>query len=129
MNDSNLTNTIAATSQVPLSIVKQFVVAHLMDNFDEAEIDILESRLLTILSENRHLRGVIFSFSEVVTTDPLDLERLQAVFTAIKLLGGRIGLCGINPGLAAVIVMAQLTFHREVIGADLDDVTAALVQR
>ena len=129
MNDSNLTNTIAATSQVPLSIVKQFVVAHLMDNFDEAEINVLESRLLTILSENRRLRGVIFSFSEVLTTDPRDLERLQAVFTAIKLLGGRIGLCGINPGLAAVIVMAQLTFHREVIGADLDDVTAALVQR
>jgi anti-anti-sigma regulatory factor len=51
------------------------------------------------------------------------------VFTAIKLLGGRIGLCGINPGLAAVIVTTQLNFHREVIGSDLDDVTASLLQR
>lgn len=129
MNDSSLTSTIAATSQVPLSIVREFVVAHLMDNFDEAEINALESRLLTTLSEQRRLRGVIFSFSEVITTDPQDLSRLQAVFTAIKLLGGRVGLCGINPGLAAVIVTADLTFHREVIGVDLDDVSAALLQR
>jgi anti-anti-sigma regulatory factor len=125
MNDTS----IKATSQVPLSAVKQFVVAHLMDNFDEAEIDALESRLLTALSDNRRLRGVIFNFSEVITTDPQDLRRLQEVFTAIKLLGGRIGLCGINPGLAAVIVTTQLNFHREVIGSDLDDVTASLLQR
>ncbi len=125
MNDA----TINASSQVPLSSVSQFVVAHLMDNFDDAEINSLESRLLAMLSDNRHLQGVIFNFSEVMTTDPQDLSHLQAVFTAIKLLGGRIGLCGINPGLAAVIVSAQLDFQREVIGSDLDDVTASLLQR
>lgn len=123
MNDT----TIRASSQVPLSSVKQFVVAHLMDNFDEREVNNLESRLLATLSRDRQLQGVIFDFSEVITTDPQDLSQLQAVFCTIRLLGGRIGLCGINPGLAAVIVSARLNFQREVIGSDLDDVTSNLL--
>lgn len=123
MSDASNNVTVSASCQVPLSILRHVVVAHLIDNFDALELDALETKLLHLLSTNRKLRGVIFNFSEVVTTDPHDLRRLQSIFMAIKLLGGRIGLCGINPGLAAVIVAAKLDFQREAIGVDVDDVS------
>lgn len=113
-------------SQVPLSIIDRFVVAHLTDNFDAAELASLETKLLSRLCEDRKLRGVLFSFNEVTTTDPLDLERLQTIFAAVRLVGGRVGLYGINPGLAAVIVGAGLDFQRERIGLDLDALLATL---
>ena len=117
---------VSSANQVPLSVVDRFIVAHLVDNFDASDLDSLESRLLNRLCENRSLRGVIFNFNEVITTDPLDLERLQAIFVAIRLVGGRVGLCGINPGLAMVIVSAGLNFQREHIGIDLDALLPSL---
>lgn len=126
MNDPGLQTTVAAASQVPLSIVGHLIVAHLIDNFDQSDLDLLETRLLTTLSGQRNLKGVVFNFNEVSTTDRFDLERLQAMFTAVKLIGGRVGLCGINPGLATVIVNAGLDFQRETIGLELEDLMPVL---
>lgn len=126
MRDASDSSIVSTTSQVPLSIIGRLVVAHMIDNFDALELDALEARLLALISENRQVHGVIFNFSEVITTDAHDLRRLQMIFMAIKLVGGRIGLCGINPGLAAVIVAAKLDFQREVIGTDIDDVATLL---
>lgn len=126
MNDPSAQTTVTAASQVPLSLVGHVIVAHLIDNFDQGDLDLLETRLLTTLSCQRNLKGVVFNFNEVITTDRLDLERLQAVFTAVKLIGGRVGLCGINPGLAAVIVNAGLDFQREKIGLELEDLIPVL---
>lgn len=112
--------------QVPFSVIRHHLVAHLVDNFDHRELDQLESRLLDALCSRRELKGVIFNFSEVVTTDPLDLKRLNELFSTIKLTGGKIGLCGISPGLATVMVGTDLNFQRLLIGADLDDLLSQL---
>ncbi|MFM7315126.1 MAG: STAS domain-containing protein [Cyanobium sp.] len=121
MNSLHPQATVAASSQVPLSIVGHVIVAHLIDNFDQADVDLLETRLLDNLNSQRELKGVVFNFSEVSTTDRLDLARLQATFKAVKLIGRSVGLCGINPGLAAVIINAGLDFHHESIGHELED--------
>lgn len=126
MNTPSNGSHVAAVNEVPLSIIGHFIVAHLIDNFDQADLEILENRLLTTLCKQRSLRGVVFNFNEVITTDRIDLERLQSIFTAIRLIGGRVGLCGINPGLATVIVSAGLDFQRETIGLELDDLMPAL---
>jgi len=126
MNTSPLTSHVAAASEVPLSIIGRFVVAHMVDNFDHSDLEALETRLLEALSKQRKLQGVIFNFSEVLTTDRHDLQRLQSVFTAIKLMGGRVGLCGINPGLASVIVNAGMDFQHEMIGLELADLMPSL---
>jgi anti-anti-sigma regulatory factor len=126
MAPSTRESSIAANSQVPISIVGRMIVAHLIDNFDQADLETLETRLLARLVEQPDIRGVVFNFNEVTTSDRFDLERLQAIFTAIRLVGGRVGLCGINPGLAAVIVNAGLDYQRETIGHDLDDLIAEL---
>ena len=117
---------VAAKSQVPISIVGQTIVAQLIDNFDQEDLEALETRLLAKLVEQRNLKGVVFNLNEVSTSDRFDLERLQAIFMAIKLVGGRVGLCGITPGLAAVIVNAGLDFQRETIGYDLEDLITDL---
>lgn len=108
--------------QAPFSIIRNALVVHLVDNFDSSDMDELETRLLDTLCRDKHLRGVIFNFSEVSTTDPHDLRRLESILMAVKLVGSRIGLCGINPGLAAVIVHAGINLQRETIGSDLDDI-------
>lgn len=126
MNPAINTSHVAAPSQVPLSIIGHFVVAHLIDNFDHSDLEGLETRLLSTLDKQRSLQGVVFNFNEVVTTDRIDLERLQAIFTAVKLMGGHVGLCGINPGLATVIVNAGLDFQHETIGLELEDLMAQL---
>lgn len=113
-------------TQAPFSIVSHHLLAHLADNFTETDLERLETQLLNTLCVQRQLRGVIFDFSEVITTDRHDLERLGRVFQTIKLLGVRVALCGINPGLAAVIVGARLNFDRELIGSDIDDVLSCL---
>lgn len=126
MNNPISGSHVTAASEVPLSIIDHFIVAHLIDNFDQSDLEVLENRLLTNLCAQRSLRGVIFNFNEVITTDRIDLERLQSIFTAVRLIGARVGLCGINPGLATVIVSAGLDFQRETIGLELEDLMPAL---
>jgi anti-anti-sigma regulatory factor len=98
----------------------------LFDNFDQVDVESLEARVLDALCENRQLRGVIFNCSEVVTTDGHDLQRLEAMFQAIRLVGGKVGLCGINPGLAMLIIRSGLNFEREAVAANLDDLMIVL---
>jgi anti-anti-sigma regulatory factor len=123
---STLQDSGSLSTQAPFSIVNNFLLAHLADNFAEADLDSLETRLLNALCERRSLSGVIFDFSEVITTDRQDLQRLAQMLMAIKLLGVRVGLCGINPGMAAVMVKTRLHFDREIIGCDIDDLLQQL---
>lgn len=118
--------TVESSSQAPFSIIKNYVLAHLADNFAEIDLNILESRLLNTLCDQRTLLGVIIDFSEVITTDREDLHRLARMLVAIKLLGVRVGLCGINPGIAALIISTRVSLDREIIGSDIDDVLIQL---
>lgn len=118
--------TVESSSQAPFSIIKNYVLAHLADNFAEIDLNILESRLLNTLCDQRTLLGVIIDFSEVITTDREDLHRLARMLVAIKLLGVRVGLCGINPGIAALIVSTRVSLDGEIIGSDIDDVLIQL---
>lgn len=117
---------IAAPSQAPFGLMRDCVVVQLMDNFDQQDLDHLEDRILQQLCRSRHLRGVIFNLNEVQTTDLQDLQRLHALLKAIRLLGCRIGLCGINPGLAVVMACSGLSFRNEQIGAGIDELIDVL---
>lgn len=130
-NDNNLgeelsSTHVGATSQVPFSLMRNCVVVQLMDNFDQQDLDHLEDRILQQLCLSRHLRGVIFNFNEVQTTDLHDLQRLHALLKTIRLVGCRIGLCGINPGLAIVMACSGLSFGNERIGSGIDDLIDVL---
>lgn len=109
-----------------LSVIRNFFVVSLIDNFDDGYLEDLENRLLTLLAKRQKIQGVIFACNEVVTTDHHDLRRLKDMFKSIKLVGGRIGLCCINPGLAAVMVTSNLSFEKEVIGSEIDDLLDCL---
>jgi anti-anti-sigma regulatory factor len=111
----------SAVQQAPFSLISNHLVVNMADNFDQSDIDRLESRLMQAVATNPRLKGVIFNLSEVFTTDPHDLQSLQALFQAIRLLGAHIGICGINPGLAVVIVRSNLEFGQQAIGSDIDD--------
>ena len=126
MSRISQSQTMESGSQAPFSIIKNFLLAHLADNFAEIDLNSLETRLLHTLCDNRTLLGVIIDFSEVITTDREDLQRLAKMLVAIKLLGVRVGLCGINPGIAALIVSTRLSLDREIIGSDIDDVLIQL---
>lgn len=126
MMDQLIMDDTPAQALNDLSVIRNFYVVSLIDNFDSSYLDALEKRLLTLLCKRREIRGVIFSFNEVLTTDHHDLQKLNQVLMCIKLVGGRIGLCCINPGLAAVMVTSNLTFHQETIGSEIDDLLDSL---
>lgn len=108
------------------SVVSSFLIVNLVDNFHAEDIESLELVLLQELHQKPHLRGVLLNFNDVVTTDFHDLLRLSQLLKAIQLLGGRVGICGINPGLASVIIASGIDFRGEMIGSDLDDLLADL---
>jgi len=108
------------------SVIHKFLVAPLADNFHAGDLSLLEDGLLHVLKDQRRLSGVIFNFNAVVTTDRQDLQRFEVMLRAIRLLGCRIGICGINPGLAAVMIGSGIDFQGYVIGSDLDDLFTQL---
>ena len=104
-----------------ISCIDNNLVASLPSNLDTARISAFENQLLNQLSHEKRLRGVIFDFSAVESTDPSDLLRLQDMLLAVKLLGRNVALCGITPGLAGLIVQAGVKLHHNEIGLDIDD--------
>ncbi|MEB3321077.1 MAG: STAS domain-containing protein [Cyanobium sp.] len=126
MNPAGLTGEGSVPSQTAFSTIRDFCIVHLEDNIGGDAIEQLETRLLDALFADQRLKGVILDFSEVCTSDQADLQRLHTMIRTIRLVGGRIGLCGINPGLAALMVLADLGFHRQTIGSDIDDLLGKL---
>jgi anti-anti-sigma regulatory factor len=93
---------------------------------DNRKISCIDNNLVGSLpsnldSDQKRLRGVILDFSAVESTDPSDLLRLQDMLLAVKLLGRNVAFCGINPGLAGLIVQAGVKLHHNEIGLDIDD--------
>jgi anti-anti-sigma regulatory factor len=112
--------------EAPFSITQKFVLVHLPDNFAVDYLQSLESDLFSFLFQGRSLKGVVFDLSEVNTTDRQDLRLFLEILRSIKLLGLQVGICSINPGIAELIVKAQLFVDCEIFGSDIDDVLTAL---
>jgi anti-anti-sigma regulatory factor len=108
--------------QSSLSSVRDHLIVNLPDNFDDHDLSALEEQVLSRLSLNKRIRGVIIDFANVQSTDADDLSRLQNCLLAVRLLGRSVALCGINPGVAAVIIRTGQDLHRDLVGQDINDV-------
>ena len=108
--------------QNSLSDIRDHLVVNLPDNFDDRDLSALEEQVLSRLSLNKRIRGVIIDFANVQSTDADDLCRLQNCLLAVRLLGRSVALCGINPGVAAVIIRTGQDLHRDLVGQDINDV-------
>lgn len=128
LNTNKLTTDLDTSTlqTTPFSVVKNFLIANLEDNLYEKSIDQLETRLLNELKEQTKLRGVIFNCCNLITTDHQDLIRLSLLMATVRLLGVEIGMYGVSPGLAVVIVASGVSFEKVKIGADLDDILLVL---
>ena len=104
-----------------VSCIDNFLIAALPSNLDQTTIAINESHVLRTLSQNKKLSSVILDFSSVEITDSADLDRLQMMLLAIKLLGRQIVFCGINPGLAGLIVNSCVNLHHDAISLDIGE--------
>lgn len=103
------------------SLFRNFLLVNLEDNLHEQGIDELETRLLVELKNKKDLRGVLFNCFDLLTTDHQDLKRLSLMMDSIRLLGVAIGIYGVSPGLAVIIVSSGVKMKNVSIGADLDD--------
>lgn len=105
---------------------KGYIVINLPDNFDEEAIETIESSILGELAINKKTKGVLIGLDAVTTTDPRDLQRLKDMMAAIALMGGKIGIFGINPGLAAVVIKSNLSLPIQAAGHDMEDLLKRL---
>ena len=117
---------VASVQKSGFNRVRKHLIVALPNNFDADDLEELEEQILTSLNANKATRGVIMDFAAVQSTDPRDLERLNDCLWAIRLLGRRVALCGINPGVAAVVIRSGLDLHRQQVGIDIDDVLQSL---
>lgn len=114
-------NKISISSQSSLGTIKDFVICTLQSNLDIDNIHTLEADLLNFLDAKRHIVGVIIDFSLVAVADDWDLRRLQDCLLSIRVMGRKVALCGIKPGLAGMIVRTGQELYRDYIGRDIDD--------
>jgi anti-anti-sigma regulatory factor len=105
-----------------LLLVKQRLVVNLPNNVDRHDIEAIEGIVLHKLADDRGIKGVIVGMGGVQTTDPDDLRRLAEALSTFRLLGAKIGFCGINPGVAAIMIRAGIELPHDAAGHDLDDV-------
>lgn len=106
---------------VTLVRYKRYIIAALPDNFDEDLITALEDQLLKALAQDRTIKGVLIGMDAVSSTDPIELEKLRNMLMAVRLLGVKSGIFGINPGLAAVMTKINLSLPIEAAGYDMED--------
>lgn len=104
-----------------LNSMRGFLIVSLTDNFCELELERIETDLMARLAADQFLIGVLIDFGLVQTTDASDLQRLELLTRAIRLLGRTLVVSGITPGLAALIVQHGISLHHEVAGYDIDD--------
>lgn len=105
---------------------REYLVINLPDNFDEEGIETIEGSILGELSINKKTKGVLIGLDAVTTTDPRDLQRLKEMMASIALMGGKIGIFGINPGLAAVVIKSNLSLPIQAAGHDMEDLLMRL---
>lgn len=105
-----------------LLLIQKKVVINLPGNIDYEDIEEIENAVLDLLSSNKKINGVVVGMGGLQATDYDDLNRLAGALSAFRLLGARIGLCGINPGLAAIIIRTGIELPHDATGHDLDHV-------
>lgn len=106
----------------PFNVIRHQLIVSLPANLSHEDVDWLENCVLRTLGDEKRIRGVIVDFASVHSTDFHDLARLNEFFLAIHLLGRTVSICGVNPGLAAVVVRSGQQLYREYVGIDIDDV-------
>jgi anti-anti-sigma regulatory factor len=105
-----------------LLLVKKSLVVNLVNNVDCHDIEVIEDKILSKLVKNRAIKCVIVGMAGLQTADPEDLARLAESLSAFRLLGAKIGLCGINPGIAAIMIRNEIDLPYDTAGHDLDHV-------
>lgn len=105
-----------------LLLVRNKLVVDLPSNVDCYDIEAIESLVFSKLVENKSIKAVIIGMDSVKITDPKDLTRLAEALSAFRLLGKKIGLCGINPGIAAIMIRTGIELPHDATGYDLDHV-------
>jgi rsbT co-antagonist protein RsbR len=89
--------------EVPVVMLEDRVLlAPLVGQFDQRRFDILTRRLLDRVASQR-IALVILDISSVPQVDPAQIESLQRVVQALKLLGCEVMLTGINPNIAQTL--------------------------
>ncbi|MFM8936159.1 MAG: STAS domain-containing protein [Vulcanococcus sp.] len=115
-----------ASNPASATTVNRNLLINLQDNFSESDIETLESLTLEQLSLEKRIRGILIDFTAVYSTDARDLRRLGQLIQAIRLLGRRIAICGINPGIAAVMIRSNIQLAYDLAGHDIDDILTQL---
>lgn len=98
------------------------MIVNIPDNFNRDDIARWEELLLGKLSASPAIRGVIVDLSALRSTDVGDLGRLHQMLQCVHLLGRRVALAGIGPGLAALMVRSHVELFHDRIGCDIDDI-------
>ena len=105
-----------------LNRIRTEVIVNIPDNFNQDDIDAWEESVLSQLSSSPEITGVIVDLSALRSTDVSDLERLNQMLECVHLLGRRVALAGISPGLAALMVHSRVELFHDRIGCDIDDI-------
>lgn len=105
----------AGSRRIPLQIAGDCVVASIQIDLSDEVLRQLRADVLDALSASR-AAGVILDFSGVHVMDREDFDAVRSTMAMAEIMGARVVLCGLRPGVVAALVE---------LGANVDGIDAA----
>ncbi len=116
LNDQNA----VTIPRVTMNLFRGCLVATLQVDLTPRLIEQFQRDLLDLLAES-HATRVIFDCSGLEIIDPEEFESLCRVTTMARLLGARVVMAGLRPGVVASLIALGITGDGVLTALSLDD--------
>lgn len=124
----NTSNTISDFVKPEFEIYGRFLILTLPQIINREIILNAQENLVHHLYTNKKTNAVVFGFSKLIHADQDDLEILAQAVREIRLMGAEVGIFGVNPGIAALIVQSNIDLNTQASGIDLEDIIHRLTR-
>ncbi|RMG46582.1 MAG: STAS domain-containing protein [Acidobacteria bacterium] len=101
------------------------LVVPVPDALDRAGLDALRDAVLAAVSATR-ARALVFDLSAVTAADSVQAGAVAAIARMARLLGARVGIAAMRPGVAAALAALGFTPDDAVTARTVDDALARL---
>lgn len=115
-------NNASSFTQPEIETFGRFLILTLPRVINEDVILTAKASLTHQLYSNKETNAVVFGLAKVAHADRDDLEVLSKALSEIRLMGAQVGIFGLNPGLAVLIVRSKIDLELQAAGCDLEDI-------
>lgn len=107
-------------------IYEHTLIANIQPPINEESIEGLKDLITEELHRHKELDTVVLGLTRVINADKEDLLCLSKACREFRLLGARVGIYGVSPGIAVLITKSNIDLRIDAAGSDLHDIIQRL---